>query len=323
MAAEDGYRLTGWETDLSSQTGASQAGILLGSNVDIPAFRWVEKETATVMTCSAPADCAELERRHATDKGLLLDGGASRGNLLSGQADAVILTVSRIEAEKRANPGYRTFFANGFNVTRVLVLFFWEVVLEWTAALRAIRARRAAEGAPGRRLPVHAGRDVRRRPRPDRAVGADGHDGWAARRVRDVLELRRGGAPLGPRAGRHARGAAQARPGVRAPLARPPFRAPAVRDRRPLRPRADPGSDVQAAQRHGLDDLVRGRSSPPTSRRSTRGDENDRTVATPFGEATGRGPKQKRAKNDVSGEDVVVLASGNLGLVYLMDQPAG
>jgi len=137
--AEEGYQLTGWETDLSSQTGASQAGILLGSNEDIPAFRWVEKETQTVMTCSAPADCAEIERRHATDKGLLLAGGASRGNLLSGQADKVILTVSRIEAEKKANPGYRTFFANGFNVTRVLVLFFWEVILEWTAALRAIR----------------------------------------------------------------------------------------------------------------------------------------------------------------------------------------
>ena len=51
----------------------------------------------------------------------------------------MILTVSRIEAEKRANPGYRTFFANGFNVMRVLVLFTWEVVLEWTAALRASR----------------------------------------------------------------------------------------------------------------------------------------------------------------------------------------
>ena len=38
---ESGYRLTEWETDLSSQTGASQAGILLGSNEDIPAFRWV------------------------------------------------------------------------------------------------------------------------------------------------------------------------------------------------------------------------------------------------------------------------------------------
>ena len=92
-----------------------------------------------MMTCSAFEDCAEIERRHASDKGLLLNGGASRGNLLSGQADEVILTVSRIEAEKRANPGYRTFFANGFNVTRVLVLFGWELIIEWVAALRARR----------------------------------------------------------------------------------------------------------------------------------------------------------------------------------------
>jgi len=52
------------------------------------------------------------------------------------------------------------------------------------------------------------------------------------------------------------------------------------------------------------------------------GDEHDRAVGTAFGEATGRPPdEKKRAKNDVSGEDVVVLASGNLGLVYLMDEP--
>ena len=91
-----------------------------------------------MMTCSAPADCEEIERRHAGD-GLLRDGGASRGNLLSGEADQVILTVSRMEAEKGANPGYRAFFANAHNVTRSLVLFFWEVILEWVSALRAIR----------------------------------------------------------------------------------------------------------------------------------------------------------------------------------------
>ena len=80
------------------------------------------------MTCSAPPDCAELERRHA-GHGLLVDGGASRGNLLSGEADHCILTVSRMEEEKKANPGYRAFLANGFNVTRILVLTFWEVML--------------------------------------------------------------------------------------------------------------------------------------------------------------------------------------------------
>ncbi|HXV33570.1 MAG TPA: phage holin family protein, partial [Gaiellaceae bacterium] len=137
--ADGSHDLTGWEPDLSSQTGASQAGILLGSNEDIPAFRWVEKETGTLMTCSAPPDCAEIERRHATGIGLLANGGASRGNLLSGEADHVILTVSRLEAEKQANPGYRAFLANGFNVTRALVLFFWEVALEITASGRQRR----------------------------------------------------------------------------------------------------------------------------------------------------------------------------------------
>ena len=155
--AEGGYHLAEWETDLSSQTGASQAGILLGSNEGIPAFRWVEKESATLMSCSAPADCAEIERRHATGRGLLVDGGASRGNLLSGEADETILTVSRMEAEKRANPGYRAFLANGFNVTRALVLFVWEVLLEWTAAIRAIRRDVRPRGHRGGIYPLLRG----------------------------------------------------------------------------------------------------------------------------------------------------------------------
>ena len=155
--ARDTHRLVEWETDLSSQTGASQAGILLGSNEDISAFRWVEKETATMMTCSAPPDCAEIERRRATGIGLLIDGGASRGNLLSGEADEVILTVSRMDAEKKSNPGYRAFFANGDNATRTLVLFGWEVILEWMASLRAIRRDVQPRGHRGGIYPLMRG----------------------------------------------------------------------------------------------------------------------------------------------------------------------
>ena len=40
-----------------------------------------------------------------------------------------------MDAEKKSNPGYRAFLANGDNVTRTLVLFLWEMILEWTAAL--------------------------------------------------------------------------------------------------------------------------------------------------------------------------------------------
>src|SRR3954454_17427426 len=147
--ADDGYQLAEWETDLSSQTGASQAGILLGSNEDIPAFRWVEKETGTLMACSAPPDCAEIERRHATGIGLLTDGGSSRGNLLSGEAPDVILTVSRMDEEKKSNPGYRAFLANGYNVTRTLVLFCYEVGLELVAAGRSKRRNVLPRGHRG------------------------------------------------------------------------------------------------------------------------------------------------------------------------------
>ena len=137
--AEDTHRLAEWETDLSSQTGASQAGILLGSNHDIPAFRWVEKESGRLMTCSAPADCAEIERRHASGRACWPAAARAGGTCSRERPTRSILTVSRVEAEKRANPGYRAFYANGFNVTRTLVLIVWEVFLEWTAAIRAIR----------------------------------------------------------------------------------------------------------------------------------------------------------------------------------------
>jgi uncharacterized membrane protein YvlD (DUF360 family) len=320
-AAEEGYQLTGWETDLSSQTGASQAGILLGSNEDIPAFRWVEKETQTVMTCSAPADCAEIERRHATDKGLLLDGGASRGNLLSGQADAVILTVSRIEAEKRANPGYRTFFANGFNVTRVLVLFFWEVVLEWTAALRAIRRNVRPRGHRGGAYPfMRAAMCVVVRDLIVQSVLTDMMAGRPAVYATfssydevahhsgleraDTLEALR---KLDQQFGRLWRARR---------FAPRPYEIVVLSDHGQTQ-----GATFKQRHGQGLDDLVRGTLEYADVASLHSGDEHDRAVGNAIGEATGRAPKEKRAKNDVSGEDVVVLASGNLGLVYLMDEP--
>ena len=153
-AAEGTHRLLEWETDLSSQTGASQAGILLGSNEDIPAFRWVEKETGRLIACSGPADCAEIERRLSTGKGLLANGGASRGNLLSGDADHTILTVSRIEAEKGPNPGYRAFFANGYNVVRTLVLLALGGRARADGGRAPAAPRRASARPPRRHLPA-------------------------------------------------------------------------------------------------------------------------------------------------------------------------
>ena len=194
----------------------------------------------------------------------------------------MILTVSRMDAEKRANPGYRAFFANGFNVvTRARA-----VLLGGRARVVGGRpgeaARRQAARPPGRDLPVPAGDALRRRARPDRLRRAHGHDEGAARDLRDLLELRRGRPPLGAGASRHARGAAEARPAVRADRAGQALRGASVRDRRPLGSRADAGRDLQAAER------LRARRARRALARPRRGRDS--------GRRRGREPRQRRQR---------------------------
>jgi uncharacterized membrane protein YvlD (DUF360 family) len=315
----DTHRLIEWEPDLSSQTGASQAGILLGSNEDIPAFRWVEKETGTLMTCSAPDDCARIEREHATGTGLLVDGGSSRGNLLSGEAEEVILTVSRIEAEKRANPGYRAFFANGFNVTRALVLFGWEVILEWLAALRArrrdVRPRghrgglypfmRAAMCVVVRDLIVYGVLTDMMRGRPAVYATFSSYDEVAHHsglERSDTLEALR---KLDQQFGRIDRARR---------YAPRPYVIVVLSDHGQTQ-----GATFKQRNGYGLDELVARALERGTVEEIAGGDEQHAMVGNAIGEATGAKPR-KRSKNDVGGEDVVVLGSGNLGLVYLMEE---
>jgi uncharacterized membrane protein YvlD (DUF360 family) len=317
--AEGTHRLAEWETDLSSQTGASQAGLLLGSNDDIPAFRWVEKESGTLMTCSAPPDCAEIERRHTTGRGLLVGGGASRSNLLSGEADHVILTISRMEAEKRANPGYRAFFANGFNVTRTLVLFFYEVGLEWIAAARGIRRDIRPRGQRGGTYPflraalAVAVRDITvysllsdmMKGRPAVYACFAGYDEVAHHsglERADTLEVLRKLDQQFARIARARRYAAR------------PYEIVVLSDHGQTQ-----GATFKQRNGYGLDDLVRRSLEGRTVGALHGGDENDTAIAHAFTEAAG-GKKSKHAKNDVSAEETVVLGSGNLGLVYLMEE---
>jgi len=316
--AEGSHRFAEWETDLSSQTGASQAGILIGSNEDIPAFRWVEKESAKLVACSGPADCAEIERRHASDAGLLADGGASRGNLLSGGADYVILTCSRIDAEKRANPGYRAFFANGFNVVRVLVLFGWEVILEWSAAGRAkrrdVRPRghrggiypflRAALCVVVRDLIVYGVLTDMMKGRPAIYATFSSYDEVAHHsglERADTLEALR---KLDQQFGRIER--------ARTYAARP-YELVVLSDHGQTQ-----GATFKQRNGYGLDELVERSLSGGRVTGIAGGDEQSATVGNAAAEATGQ--KQKRPKNDVSDREVVVLGSGNLGLIYLMEE---
>ncbi len=321
--AKDTHSLAEWETDLSSQTGASQAGILLGSNEDISAFRWVEKETGTLMTCSAPPDCAEIERRHSTGIGLLANGGASRGNLLSGEADHLILTVSRLEAEKKANPGYRAFLANGFNVTRALVLFVWEVILEITSSgrqrRRDVRPRghrgglypfmRAAMCVVVRDLIVYGVLTDMMKGRPAVYATFSSYDEVAHHsglERADTLEALR---KLDEQFGRIDRARR---------YAPRPYEIVVLSDHGQTQ-----GATFKQRNGYGLNDLVERSLSKGQVAEMAGGDEQDSMVGHAIGEATGRTQEKtkKRSKKDVSGESAVVLGSGNLGLVYLMEEP--
>ena len=132
------HRLLRWETDWSSQTGACQAGLLHGNNDDMPAFRWWEKDRGTAIVTNHPRDAMELERRHSDGRGLLFSDGASRANILSGDAPHSLLTMSTVmvrERHGRIGQDYFTYFANPYNTTRTLALGVREVVSElWAAA---------------------------------------------------------------------------------------------------------------------------------------------------------------------------------------------
>lgn len=137
------HRLAPWRTDWSSQTGASQLGILHGSNYDIPAFRWYEKETGDVMVSSRPASALELQRRaivRTHDGGLLTLDGASRGNLFSGGADQLALVLSmaaRRGKGRRSRAGYFAYFSDPANAVRTALSFVAEVVREIVQSTRA------------------------------------------------------------------------------------------------------------------------------------------------------------------------------------------
>jgi uncharacterized membrane protein YvlD (DUF360 family) len=150
------HRLTPWRTDWSSQTGASQLGILHGSNHDVPAFRWYEKDTRVVMVCNRPTSAAELQRRavrHTGDGGLLSADGASRGNLFGGGADeqALVLSIAarRRSRETRSRAGYFAYFSDPANAVRTALSFVAEVGREIGQSTRARLAKQRPRVARG------------------------------------------------------------------------------------------------------------------------------------------------------------------------------
>ncbi len=149
------HELHVWETDLSSQTGAAQTGILLGSNDNIPAFQWVDKARGSVYVASSNADdCQALEAALSTGNGVLAHRGHSVGNLVSGDAELATITYSRIAGQqaKAAQSSWYGFLSSPYAMFRGLALFIWDAMAEYFGRAKA---RQLGEPIVKKRLHVY------------------------------------------------------------------------------------------------------------------------------------------------------------------------
>ncbi|WP_181449721.1 phage holin family protein [Streptomyces cyaneus] len=323
------HRLTPWRTDWSSQTGASQLGILHGSNHDIPAFRWYEKAGREVMVCNRPTSAAELQRRaidRTGDGGLLTADGASRGNLFSGGADeqALVLSIAtkRRSRENRSRAGYFAYFSDPANAVRTALSFVAEVGREIGQSTRArVRKVRPRVSRGGLYPFVRAFATVVERDVVVAAVMGDmlagrtsvyadlvaydevaHHSGPCSGDAEKVLERLDRALALIENVAEHA------------PR---PYRIVVLSDHG-----QSPGETFRARYGLGLGDLVRagcGLPVPRKARRTHSGAEARAAVRAALRRPVEEGGEQHRPSRRSS--EPLVLASGNLGLVSFPDVP--
>jgi hypothetical protein len=103
------HRLQPWDVQMPCTTPASQLGILHGTCDGVPAFRWYDRELGRVLVSNRPADAAVIEDRASTGRGLLADDGVSVSNLFSGDAQRSLMTMSKIEVGRGSRDTRRVF----------------------------------------------------------------------------------------------------------------------------------------------------------------------------------------------------------------------
>ncbi|MFD9728349.1 phage holin family protein [Streptomyces sp. NPDC059072] len=323
---ERGHRLVSWRTDWSSQTGASQLGILHGSNFDVPAFRWYEKDTGEVVVCNRPTSAAELQRRaivRTGDAGLLTRDGASRGNLFSGGADQLALVLSVSARRGRANrsrAGYFAYFSDPANAVRTAVSFVAEVAREVGQSTRARLRRETPRVSRGGLYPlIRAFATVVERDVVVAAVIGDMLAGRAAIYA-DLVAYDEVAHHSGPH-GRDADRVLERLDRSVALIARVAEHAPREYRIVLLSDHGQsPGETFLGRYGLTLKDLVRAGCGLPVSRRAGRtrsGAEARAAVRT----ALHRPVETGEETLPEPGSDPVVLASGNLGLISFPDVP--
>lgn len=325
------HTLTPWRTDWSSQTGASQLGILHGSTEDVPAFRWYEKEARQVIVSNRPTSAAELQRRAAArtgDEGLLTVDGASRGNLFTGGAEELALVLSvaaRRGRHNRSRSGYFAYFRDPANATRTAGSFLAEIFRELGQSARARLRRETPRVGRGGLYPfIRAFATVVERDVVVAAVMGDILSGRTAIYA-DLVAYDEVAHHSGPRS-RDTHQVLRRLDRSVALIAKVVEHAP--RDYRIVLLSdhgQSPGATFADAYGLTLEDLVRAGCALPVPRQAGRTGVHRPAVAGGGAEAREAARAAlRRPERDGDGHgpsDPVVLASGNLGLVSFPDVP--
>jgi uncharacterized membrane protein YvlD (DUF360 family) len=133
-----------WIVQLPCTTPASQQAILMGTADGVPAFRWYDRELGRVLVANRPQDASIIEARASTGRGLLADDGVSISNLFTGDAPKAAMTMSRLEVtrgSRRTRVVFARFLLRPDGLTRSLSRTIAEVVRE---RFQAVRQRRLA-----------------------------------------------------------------------------------------------------------------------------------------------------------------------------------
>ena len=107
--ASGSYELRPWTPQMPCTTPASQMGILHGTVEGIPAFRWYDRELGRVLVANRPADARIIEERASNGAGLLHEDGVSISNLFTGDAARSLMTMSRVEARRGSTETRKAF----------------------------------------------------------------------------------------------------------------------------------------------------------------------------------------------------------------------
>ncbi|HWJ85523.1 MAG TPA: alkaline phosphatase family protein, partial [Cellulomonas sp.] len=142
--AAGSHSLEPWWARIPSTTPASQAGLLHGDSSPIPAFRWWDRELGRLVVTNHPADAALVEQRLSTGRGLLAGGGTAVSTMFSGDAATSYVVMSRTRAPGPdgtgaglgPGPAFLRFFASPFVLARAVSLTLGEMVKELYQARR-------------------------------------------------------------------------------------------------------------------------------------------------------------------------------------------